>query len=50
MLLACFLDIGLIECIWVNLRRNHNNSTVVIHMAGIFYKISYLAWIYNGGK
>ena len=36
-----FLDIRFVECVWVHLRRNHNNSSVVIQMTGILYKIVY---------
>ena len=39
--IGLFLDIRFIEYIWVHLRRNHNNSSVVIQMTGILYEIIY---------
>ena len=39
--IGVFLDIWLIECIWVCLRRNHNNSSVIIQMTGILHEIVY---------
>ena len=39
-----FLDTRFIECVWVHLRRNHNNSSVVTQMTGMCMKLSTLAW------
>ena len=36
-----FLDISFIECIWVHLKRNHNNSFVFIEVTGILYEMIY---------
>ena len=36
-----FSDTRLIKCVWVCLRRDHNNSSVVIQMTGIVYRIIY---------
>ena len=40
-IVGMFLDIRFVECVWVHLRRNHNNSSVVIQMTGILYEIFY---------
>ena len=42
--IGMFLDTRFIECVWVHLRRNHNNSSVVIQMTGMCMKLSTLAW------
>ena len=41
--IGMFLDIRFVECVWVHLRRNHNNSSVVIQMTGILYETIYFS-------
>ena len=41
-IIGVFLDSRFVECVWVHLRRNHNNSSVVIQMTGILYEFLFL--------
>ena len=39
--IGMFLDIRFVECVWVCLRKNHINFSVVIQITGNLYKIIY---------
>ena len=44
--ICAFLDIRFVEWVWVHLRRSHINSSVVIWMTYILYKIIYFGLVF----